>query len=68
MVFLCCLHNEYIVLYYFGLEYDTEDEISNRGLSIEMNPLNFKLDDFEDDEQTDINEPNEKNKNNNADN
>ena len=37
--FFCCVYNEFIIVTFFGLAYDTKDEISKRAIETEMNNL-----------------------------
>ena len=51
IIFFCLIYNEFIIIYYCGLERDTYLEISNRGNLIDKN-INefFELYDLEEDE------------------
>ena len=51
MIFVCGIHNEYIVIYYCGLEHDTDYEITRRALKEEMK-LIYKLENIDVDEKT----------------
>ena len=55
MDFFCCLYNEYISLYCFGLEHDTKDSIAKRAILVEMNPENFNINDDEEEDDNFIN-------------
>ena len=37
--FFCCIYNEFIIVSFCGLEYDTKDEISKRALEIGLNTI-----------------------------
>ena len=37
--FFCCVYNEFIILSFCGLEYNTKDEISKRALEIGLNSI-----------------------------
>ena len=53
--FFFYLYNEYIVLYYCGLEHDTEDEIILRSLDGEIHNLRFETeDDFLEDNNSNV--------------
>ena len=43
--FFCCVYNEFIIVTFCGLAYDTKEEISKRAIETEMNPLNIEDDD-----------------------
>ena len=47
--FFCCVYLEYIIIYSCGLEFDTKEAITLRGLNKEMDPANYVLD-YDDDE------------------
>jgi len=51
IIFFCLIYNEFIIIYYCGLERDTYLEVSNRGNLIDKNIYEFfELDDLEEDE------------------
>ena len=45
--FFSCVYNEFIIVSFCGLEYDTKDAISKRAIETEMNPLIPEDDDDE---------------------
>ena len=51
--FFCCVYNEFIIVTFCGLAYDTKEEISKRAIETEMNNL---ITDEDDDEVDKIND------------
>ena len=52
IVFFSCVYNEYIILFCFGLEHNTKDEIINRALQKDNQPIMHALtEDFYDDDE-----------------
>ena len=47
MDFLCCIFNEYIIIYFFGLEHDTKDAIILRSSYFDTRITSFIFDDDE---------------------
>jgi hypothetical protein len=52
ITFFGCVYNEFIILFFCGLEYDTYEEVSNRAriskLSITLNDIDIRHDEEED--------------------
>ena len=57
--FFAWIYLEYIIIYSYGLEFDTKIEIASRSLTKEMNPENYSVDDDEDDDDDDMNKSKE---------
>ena len=55
--FFCCIYNEFIIISFCGLEYDTKDEISKRALEIGLNTI-IDEDDHNDHDTINSNENN----------